>query len=119
MKKAITMTVVACSMALSGCATILSGDTQKVNVTTSNNKSATAVVDGKSFQVPGTIEVQRKNADMVVKASGNCQGETVAKKDINPVFFVNILTGGPLGSTTDYASESMWKYDDNINIKCK
>ncbi len=119
MKKLAAVAIAACSLYMSGCATILTGETQKINVTTSNKQSATATIQGKTYPIPGVVEVKRKNANLAVKASGNCQGEALSSKNVNPVFFVNILSGGVFGSTTDYATESMWKYDDNIDIKCK
>jgi len=43
----------------------------------------------------------------------------VAEKSVDPKFFVNILSGGSFGSTTDYSTEKMWKYNENVVISCK
>lgn len=117
--RSILVPVLSASLILTtGCATILSGSTQKINVTTSNNQPASVNVQGKAVQVPAIIDVERRNEDIVLQATGKCEGQALAEKSINPVFFVNILSGGTTGSTTDYASDSMWRYETLINIKC-
>ena len=50
----------------------------------------------------------------------NCNKDILLKKEINPTFYVNILSGGAFGSTTDYSTDSMWQYDStNLNVDCK
>lgn len=104
---------------LSGCSTILNDETQKINITSSNAKPIQGNVDGVSFTGPGIVEVKRANADKkVVVDTPNCTKETLLAKQVDSKFFINILSGGAFGSTTDYASEEMWKYDDNVVIQC-
>jgi len=121
MRKNVMITCAALALlSLSGCATILKGKTQKVNIATSNGEEIQATVDGKTVQVPAIVEVKRQKKELIVStAAQNCTPSTVVNNEIEPVFFVNILSGGVIGSTTDYASESMWKYDENITINCK
>lgn len=105
---------------VSGCSTILNDETQKINITTSNTKSIQGSIDGSSFTAPGIVEVKRANADKVIKVDdADCTKETLLAKQVDSKFFINVLSGGALGSTTDYASEEMWKYDDNVVIQCK
>lgn len=107
-------------MAASGCSTILKGKTQQVNIATSNNEKINVNVDGKNVSIPGVVEVTRKKANLMVSTvAKGCTENTVVPSTVEPVFFVNILSGGAFGSSTDYATESMWKYDDNIMIHCK
>lgn len=110
----------ACLVAfLGGCATILSGNTQKVNVTTEPGKKYTASVDGQKFTVPAVIELTRANQDKVLTLDECPDQKVLLHKEVNPVFFVNILSGGAFGSTTDFASGSMWKYQpENIDARC-
>ncbi len=121
MKKIVMMaSMIAVASLTTGCATILKGKTQKVNIATSNNKQITVNVDGKTVTAPGIVEVARKNENLVVSTSEKgCTPNTSVDSSIEPVFFVNILSGGVLGSTTDYATGSMWKYDSNITVNCK
>ena len=96
---------------IGGCATILSGKTQKISVTTANGKQETALVDGKAYTVPSIIDVTRQDKDIVI-ANEKCPNrQTLLTKSVNPTFWVNIFSGGVFGSTTDYASNDMWEYD--------
>jgi len=65
---------------------------------------------------PSIVTVKR-GEDLILKSS-KCDGQTLVSKKINPVFFVNVLSGGAFGSTTDYATGSMWKYDENAHLQC-
>lgn len=67
---------------------------------------------------PSIVTVKRSKKDLIVR-SKNCNDQKLLASKVNPVFFVNILSGGAFGSTTDYATDAMWKYDDNINLNCQ
>ncbi len=114
------ITCMVCLVAfLGGCATILSGNTQKINVTTEPGKKYTASVDGQKFTVPAVIALTRENKDKVMTLDECPDQKVLLHKEVNPVFFVNILSGGAFGSTTDFASGSMWKYQpENVSVKC-
>ena len=104
---------------LSGCATILSGGTQSINLTTDTGKKYSASIDGQKYSVPSIIQLKRENNDKVLTLDECPDQKTLLHKEINPVFFVNILSGGVFGSTTDAASGSMWKYQpENVNVRC-
>ncbi len=106
---------------LGGCATILSGEKQKINITTDDpSKKYNVRIDGQPVSAPGIVEVKRENKEKILTVD-ECPGQQIMlQKEVNPVFFVNILSGGVFGSTTDYATDSMWKYEpSNITIKCK
>ena len=123
MKKVSSFLFIVCMVCvvgfLSGCATILSGDKQSINVTTEAGKKYTALINGQKYAVPSVIELTRENKDKVLTLEECPDQKTLLHKEINPVFFVNILSGGVFGSTTDYASSSMWKYQpENVNVKC-
>ena len=101
----------------SGCATILSGKKQAINVTsTPSGKMVT--ISGRTVQTPSIVTIDRGQDNLTLKST-DCDNQKLVAKKINPVFFVNILSGGAFGSTTDYASGAMWQYDDNINLECQ
>jgi uncharacterized protein YceK len=103
----------------SGCASVMTAETQSINVTTSNNKQAEVTVDDKIITAPGMVVVLRDGKDKVVKSSAaGCDNATPIKKEITPVFFGNILIGGVIGSTTDGVTGKMWDYTDNVEIAC-
>lgn len=117
MKKMITVLAVL-SIFTSGCATIMSGDTQMINLTTNSGEKQKVEIDNKTYTAPAIIEIKRENADKIIKVKG-CDNQILLHKEINPTFFVNLLSGGVFGSTTDYSSGSMWKYQpENIKVEC-
>jgi hypothetical protein len=112
--------LVASVLSLTGCASILNEKTQNVNVSTSNGAQVEGTVNGQPFKAPGVVALTRENkAKTFVSNSEKCKGETVVDKAVDTVFFINVLSGGPFGSTTDYSTEKMWKYSDNVVINCK
>ncbi len=112
--------IIAVASLTTGCATIFKGKTQKVNIATSNNEQISVNVDGKTVTAPSVVELTRKDSGLTVTTSAKgCTPNTSVESSIEPVFFVNILSGGPFGSTTDYVTGSMWKYDSNIVVNCK
>ncbi len=119
MKKSILMlgSILAASVLFTGCATILSGDTQNINL--ESKKEQTVSINGQQYTSPGIVAIQRTDKDAVLKVK-DCNKQVLLKKEINPTFFVNILSGGAFGSTTDYSSDSMWQYDQStVNVDCE
>ena len=117
MKKIISLAF--CVAAVSGCSTIINDKTQKINVQTPSGKTVTGTVDGQTFTAPGIVTLTRENKDKLFQTnSPDCKGTTVADKEVDPVFFINILSGGLFGSTTDYSTEKMWKYSETIMLNC-
>lgn len=108
------------ALIMTGCASIINEKTQQVNVQTPSNQKVTGTVNGQAFSAPGVVALVRENKNKVfVSDSANCKSETVAEKTVDPVFFINVISGGPFGSSTDFASEKMWKYSDNVVLNCR
>lgn len=119
MKKLAACAMVGVAVLTTGCASILNEPTQQINVSASNGKAVQGSVDGKSFTTPGVVAVQRTKASKVVTVNEpGCAKETAVESTVDPKFFINILTGGVFGSTTDYSTEKMWKYSDTVVIAC-
>lgn len=115
-KMLLLSSVIGASVLFSGCATILDGKTQKINL--QSKTDYTVNIDGREFKSPGIIELDRSDRDAVLKVK-ECDSQVLLKKEVNPTFFVNILSGGAFGSTTDYSTNAMWKYDqDNLKVDC-
>lgn len=105
---------------LSSCATILNDDYQKINVSASNNKEVKGTIDGMPFNAPQIVSVKRAKGDKIVLVENPaCTKQTLLASNVDMKFFINILSGGTFGSSTDYATEKMWKYDDNVVIQCR
>ena len=102
-----------------GCATILEDDTQSLNVRTSNNKAVTISVGGQSAVTPTSITVDRDGSKIAVTTGAEgCSSSTAVDREVDTTFFVNILSGGVYGSTTDYATGKMWEYENDIVVNC-
>lgn len=118
MKKFIAVS--AAVLIMSGCSSIINEKTQQVNVQTPNGMKVSGTVNGQPFNAPGVVALVRENKNKVfVSDISGCKSETVAEKTVDPIFFINVISGGPFGSTTDYSTEKMWKYADNVTLNCQ
>ena len=112
--------VLVTGLALTSCATILNDDYQKINVGSSNNSAFKGSIDGIPFTGPAIVSVKRTKADKIVMVDTEaCTKQTLLPSNVDTKFFINILSGGTTGSTTDYSTEKMWKYQDSVLIPCK
>lgn len=96
---------------LSACATLVTGRDQLVSFN-SNPAGATVSVDGRVLgETPLSLALQKRaNQRLVFKKDGFTPVEMSLDTTVNPWFFGNILIGGLLGSTTDGASGSVYRY---------
>jgi len=105
---------------MSGCATLLSEDTQTINVMTNNGAKVKIMVDGVEHTVPGPVTVERNGEDKVIMVKDSkCVSEIALNREIESTFWVNIISGGVFGSTTDSATGKMWTYDDSVTVSCR
>lgn len=119
MKKLATYALMGSVLLTSGCASILNEQTQKVNVSASNGKAVKGSIDGTPFITPDVVAVKRTQASKVVTVeTPGCAKQTAVESTVDPKFFINVLIGGVFGSTTDYSTEKMWKYSENVVIAC-
>ncbi len=120
MKKINAVALIAAAVLSTGCASILNEQTQPVNITSSTGKPIAGSVDGKAFTGPGVVPFTRAKADKVVTVeTAGCAKTTSVASTVDSKFFINILLGGALGSTTDYSTERMWKYADSVVVSCQ
>lgn len=117
--KKLVLAAFACSTLLTSCATILNGDTQKINLNTYSGKPEKVNIDGKVYEAPGVIEVKRQNKDLVIVPERCPNQQQVLQKKVSPIpLIANILLFWP-GLTTDYVNGSMWEYDSNVTVGCR
>ena len=118
--KVIYVSTLLLAMSLTGCASILNDKTQSINVSSSTGSDIQGTVNGMPFKAPGVVNVIREKKDkLFLTETEGCAKETVAEKSVDGKFFINILSGGAFGSSTDYSTDKMWKYNDNVIISCK
>lgn len=116
MKKIIMGTSLGLALLFTGCATIIDGKTQKIEL--ESEKKQTVRINNQEFSSPGIIELERVDADAVVKTI-ECNQILILKKELNPLFIGNIVAGGSFGSTTDISTGAAWRYAPNkLNVGC-
>ncbi|MBQ4810331.1 adenosine deaminase [Pseudoalteromonas luteoviolacea] len=105
-------------LTLSGCSTILTDDYHRINVS-STKQGLQVEVDGNVQTAPGVVEVKKENKNKTLNVTTQgCEQAIALNKEVEPTFFVNLLSGGAFGSTTDYSSEKMWRYQDSVSVVC-
>lgn len=109
----------ACFLLLTGCASIINDNNQMVNIVSSNNTPIKGTIDSVPFAGPGVVSINRSKKDKIIMLdTPTCTKQTLMQSSVDNVFWINILTSGPFGSTTDYATEKMWRYQDTVVIPC-
>lgn len=115
--------VIALAILGSGCASITTGQDQIVSVRTPNclnvsceleNKEGTYFVD----RTPGTVTVNRKCSEMLVRCSADGGPEFVmsVKASVKAMTFGNILFGGLIGAGVDAATGAACQYPAVIPV---
>jgi hypothetical protein len=108
-------------LVIAGCSTIINGPTQTVSVN-SNVQGADVSIDGIVVgKTPYTGLVKKPNGSggsvVTVSKPGYDPKSVTLDAGIEGAFWGNIIVGGGIGSTTDYASHSMYKYaNGTINV---
>lgn len=124
--KTTIMGALAAAVALSGCASIVSGTNQVVSVqTTQEGNDVTGAAcklendKGTWFvKTPGTVTVHRAHGDLAVKCEkeGTPPGIASVKSSTKGMAFGNILFGGIIGAGVDMASGAAYDYPDLITV---
>jgi hypothetical protein len=101
-----------CALALSGCATIISGSQQIITVN-SDVPGAQVTLNGIPLGVtPLIVSIKRGQEGVLsVQMPGYTPFQAPITKKVNGIFFVNILSGGTFGSSTDYSTGAMYAYE--------
>jgi len=112
MKSAQSVVVLLLGLTLAGCATLISGSTQPLTVNANVDGAEVFLNDQLLGTTPLTVKVKRGQEGVLrVRAEGYQPYQIALNKDINTVFFVNLLSGGTFGSSTDYSTGAMYKYE--------
>lgn len=97
-------------LATTGCASIVKGSTQTISIS-SNVDGAEVFLDGQRIgTTPFTGIVPKKKDFVMVQKAGYKTANIALSKSLEPIFWGNIITGGTLGSITDFASGAAYQY---------
>lgn len=113
MKKLLLGLFALSALYLTGCASIVDGNSQSVSFA-SNPDGATVYLNGAAIgKTPVTINAKRQGNSQTLRFNkdGFKDIEIQLISTVNPWFFGNLLTGGLLGSTTDGLSGAAFKYE--------
>ena len=95
---------------LSGCATIVSGTTQKLNVSSQPSGAEAKVDNTISAKTPAVFTLERRSDHTIeISKEGYKSATIMIKRTFNGMATGNILLGGIIGAGVDAASGSMNK----------
>lgn len=111
---------------LGGCATIITGDSESVAISTTPVKGATCEVSNKRGkwtvdETPGNVEIKRSMSDLNIacKTKDGYIGEKKISTSIKSTAAGNLLFGGFIGGGVDAATGAAFDYPDNIEVTMK
>jgi hypothetical protein len=111
--------VISVIMLTTGCASMFSGTTSIVNVT-STPTGADCNVTGHGVHTPGNLVLEKTHSDLTI----NCQkegyedGSAKIISSFNTTSLVNILTlyGMVIGFVVDFSTGAAWEYANQVNV---
>ena len=119
MRKIVSLVMI---LALSGCAAVISGTKQQVNVSTNLSEPTECKLRdsaGASYSVavPGRLTVRRGNGplDVVCNNATGLQGQKTVDENLEPWFFGTILLFWP-AIPVDALTGAYQRYPDEINV---
>jgi hypothetical protein len=122
MNKIGILAVSAVSLCLSACATIVTSSNQDIAVTSAPGDqamcTATNGVGSWTVTTPGSIKVERSKNDLQVSCTkaGFQNAQATGASGFEPWALGNILLGGLIGLGIDWASGSIHKYPNAIQV---
>jgi hypothetical protein len=124
MKVLAVSALAALGVALSGCATVIDGSSQKIAISTPQVRGARCVLSTSRGRIavttPGVVKVSRSKKDIPVRCTkdGYLPATGTIPSDIDDWTFGNVLTAG-LGAGVDAATGSINDYPDSFRIRMK
>ena len=123
MKKLFVLSL--CVVILSGCATIIGGTKQNIQITAQDpDVTPKVIVESKGgpqeITLPATLKVKRAKQDILLTINDDCYKKNTQgiSSNINALIFVNalFLGWGLFSSTTDALTGAAWEYDERIVV---
>lgn len=107
---------------LSGCASIVSGSTQEIDIRTAPvAKVSCEAVNGRGTYTsngqPGSMLVKRSQTRLEVSCdSAEYAGKLSHRAHVEPWFFGNLIIGGLVGLVVDPSTGAMFAYDSSLLV---
>jgi len=122
MKTSAVAAIAALGVAVSGCATIVSGQSQTVAISTAPSNHAVCTLSNPRgtwrVNTPGRVKVKRSKEDMDVscKAPGFADATGTISSDFQMWTLGNIILGGIVGLVVDWSTGATNDYEHRIQI---
>jgi hypothetical protein len=119
-KKLIPYALVCCVfMQTTWCASMFSGTTSNVNVT-STPTGADCNVLGHGVHTPGNLVLEKTHSDLTIncQTEGYTDGTAKIISSFNTTSLFNILTlsGRIIGFIVDFSTGTAWEYTNQVNV---
>ncbi|PHR60633.1 MAG: hypothetical protein COA43_05635 [Robiginitomaculum sp.] len=122
------ISLLALTVSLSACSTIVNGSNQELHFDTASVEGADCVLTGgskqsvdESFTTPAVVTVPRSKKPLKARCTMN--GYHAGTKTITSTYEAatagNLLLGGFIGAGVDAATGALYKYPEAISIKMK
>jgi len=100
---------------LAGCATVLTGFNQNVDINSNPVKARVTVNDQYKGETPLTVRLRRNKNNVVrIELDGYEPYEIVTKKGFNAVSLGNIMIGGAVGMLVDLATGGIFTVNPDL-----
>ena len=117
MKKLLLSSLLALSLLLTSCATIVSGSKQKVEFTSTPSDATVLVNDTNIGKTPLKTKLKRNTSyKVLIQLEGYEDYNTNIEKQFNAWYIGNIMLGGAVGLIIDPITGAMFKLS-NTNVK--
>jgi hypothetical protein len=123
MKLTITMVLSLSLLSLNGCATIIEGSRDPINIITAPATSATCTLTNTrgtyNTLVPSTATVLKSRSDLNVSCRDprtGAEGKGTVVSDVEAWAFGNIIFGGLIGLGVDWGTGAAYNYPENATV---
>lgn len=98
------------SLFLASCVTLMKGTEQTVTINANVDGAGVYLEDTKIGETPFVSKIKKNKDAVTIKKEGYRTHTLSFSKSLEPMFWGNIITGGTLGSITDFATGAAYSY---------
>ncbi len=107
---------------ISGCATILKGQTQPITILTPGAEDSICTLSNEDMryevEAGEKIEIMKSNHDLIIdcRAPGNRQRTVIAESQLEPTTILNASNGAVPGVTYDHFSRGLYAFPEVVTV---